>query len=77
MARETGCLSDYEGHEGCFTDAGTNMSAVSREKLIELQKTAYRRFYGNPLRMARIIHRIPRKSFLLHALKANFMVKFF
>jgi hypothetical protein len=77
MAKEMGKCADFEGYEACYSDAGVNISAVSDEKLREMGRTAYRRFYINPVRMAKIAWRIPHKTDLLRALKAQVKVKFF
>lgn len=77
VAKQMGYLKKFDGHEGCYTDAGTNMSATSHEKLVELHRKAYRRFYLNPVRMAKIAWRIPHKSDLYRALRAQLKIKFF
>jgi radical SAM superfamily enzyme YgiQ (UPF0313 family) len=39
-----------------------NLSAVPEERIFKLRKTAYRRFYLNPMRMLRIFRAIPNKA---------------
>ena len=77
MVRKADQCSDFEGHEACYSDAGVNVSAVSDERLRELGRSSYRRFYMNPVRMARIAWRIPHKLDMLRALRAQVRVKFF
>lgn len=42
-----------------------NLSAVGEERILELRKSAYRRFYLNPRRLLRIFNLIPNKTNML------------
>lgn len=77
IGREMGRVSHFEGYEGCYTDVAVNLSEVSTKRLEQLLHLAYRKFYLNPARMAKIAWRIPHKMDLYRSLKAQLLIKFF
>jgi radical SAM superfamily enzyme YgiQ (UPF0313 family) len=55
--------TDWSAYEPYQTDI--NLSEVPERRIFKLRKKAYRRFYWNPARLARIFRLIPRKSHML------------
>jgi radical SAM superfamily enzyme YgiQ (UPF0313 family) len=55
--------SDWSAYEPYQTDI--NLSEVPERRILKLRKRAYRRFYFNPRRLARIFKLIPQKSHML------------
>jgi hypothetical protein len=57
-----------------FFRGGYNLSAMTDAELFGLHRSAYRRFYLDPIRIARIFHRHPRPDYLV-ALGLRSLVK--
>lgn len=70
------CPPDIVGDEGCFNDLGINVSAATDKQLDGIQSNAYRRFYLNPFRMARLFSYLPRKLDFWEQAVAHWKVKF-
>jgi len=65
---EVSRMAALDGHNvefSDFSDISVNLSAATDDELHNMAKYAYRRFYLNPYRVARILKVVPKNSHLL------------
>jgi anaerobic magnesium-protoporphyrin IX monomethyl ester cyclase len=65
---EVARMAALDGHNvdfSDFSDISVNLSAATDAELHDMAKRAYRRFYLNPLRVARILKVVPKNTHLL------------
>jgi len=58
-----------------YHSTDVNLSEVEEDQVTRLRKRAYRRFYLNPVRLARILYRLPNKRILVPHLTKIFFLR--
>ena len=66
----------FDTYAGGYTSFSINLSDTTAEELRGMQTKAYRRFYFNPSRMARLLRRMPHKMDVVRALRTYGGLKF-